>query len=433
MSEQRKISKARRGAILVVLAAVIGGARGAAAEGDGKVLEGMHPVGQAWVDAHGDYAESGLDSCRPCHGADLRGSALSRTVAERTLDARDFGRKSFWQGFQVGCYACHAGPGSERRSTNRAPLVADASLTIEGTGGGSVALAVADADGDSLMLRIVAVPAHGVARLEGSDAVYVPEAGFAGDDEFRVAAWDGSVDSNLAVVFVSVVGAVGGGDGCAGDCNGDGQIVVSELVAAVRRALGVAAMAGCGAADVDGDGEVAVGELVLAVRGALQGCGAAAAPTRTPTATHPPVPSPTGTRPAVTTPSATRPAASPTATPPPAATPTGVAPSFAALQAEIFSPSCATAFCHDGQTRAGGLNLAPGVAYAQLVGVAASNAAARGAGLQRVAPGMPDASFLVVKMVGPAAGQGFVMPPAGPLPAAQLAPVRAWIAAGALP
>lgn len=61
--------------------------------------------------------------------------------------------------------------------------------------------------------------------------------------------------------------------GCPGDCDGDAAVLVSELVRAVRIALGrTGDPADCPAADPDGDGSVSISELVRAVRAALEGC-----------------------------------------------------------------------------------------------------------------------------------------------------------------
>lgn len=56
---------------------------------------------------------------------------------------------------------------------------------------------------------------------------------------------------------------------CAGDCDADGAVTVSELVFGLAIALGNAALAGCPVFDVDGDGQVVVDELLRAVRRAL--------------------------------------------------------------------------------------------------------------------------------------------------------------------
>ena len=58
---------------------------------------------------------------------------------------------------------------------------------------------------------------------------------------------------------------VGGECRCAGDCNGDGNAAVNELVAAIGILLGQSPGSACPAADVDGDGNVTVDELVVGV------------------------------------------------------------------------------------------------------------------------------------------------------------------------
>jgi hypothetical protein len=60
---------------------------------------------------------------------------------------------------------------------------------------------------------------------------------------------------------------------CPGDCNGDSQVTVDELVVAVNIALGEASVEECDAADSGGDGQITVDELVSATGSALDGCG----------------------------------------------------------------------------------------------------------------------------------------------------------------
>jgi hypothetical protein len=59
---------------------------------------------------------------------------------------------------------------------------------------------------------------------------------------------------------------------CPGDCNGDGQVTVDEIVTAVSIALGNVPLTQCPAADDNGDGSVTVDELLRAVSAALAGC-----------------------------------------------------------------------------------------------------------------------------------------------------------------
>ena len=104
---------------------------------------------------------------------------------------------------------------------------------------------------------------------------------------------------------------------------------------------------------------------------------------------------------------------------------------FATVQRKVFA-GCTAPSCH-GAGGAGGLVLSPGEAYANLVGVPASNPAAQAAGLLRVAPGDPTNSFLLRKLTGALGGaEGAPMPFGGaPLSASSIDLVRRWIAAGA--
>ncbi len=173
---------------------------------------GMHPVSALWVlDDHGDVAEhGGLAQCQACHGVDLRGSVLSRAQADRTY-ASQFGNVAFWEGFEVGCYACHDGPSDESPTSNAAPAVPDRSLATPSDAPLAITLGGTDADGDALTFRIVSQPSHGTVALTGSAASYRAEAGFTGADGFTYAASDGTTDSNLGRIDVDVGAPLCGG------------------------------------------------------------------------------------------------------------------------------------------------------------------------------------------------------------------------------
>src|SRR5262245_19639567 len=58
---------------------------------------------------------------------------------------------------------------------------------------------------------------------------------------------------------------------CCGDCSGDGNVTINDLITAVNNALnGCAAEPCCG--DCSGDGEVTINDLITAVNNALHGC-----------------------------------------------------------------------------------------------------------------------------------------------------------------
>ncbi len=59
---------------------------------------------------------------------------------------------------------------------------------------------------------------------------------------------------------------------CVGDCAGDGEVTVDELLIMVNIALGSAQVDTCLAGDKDGNGEVTIDEILLSVNNALNGC-----------------------------------------------------------------------------------------------------------------------------------------------------------------
>ena len=110
--------------------------------------------------------------------------------------------------------------------------------------------------------------------------------------------------------------------------------------------------------------------------------------------------------------------------PPPGA---GFAANFSAIQASVFTPSCATAGCHSDADARAGLSLTAQSSYAMLVGIASSQQA----GLQRVNPGRPDISYLIQKLEGMAGITGGQMPPGAALPQVDIDVIRQWITDGA--
>jgi len=109
------------------------------------------------------------------------------------------------------------------------------------------------------------------------------------------------------------------------------------------------------------------------------------------------------------------------------------ASTFHVIEDRILSDrGCAVSSCH-GATRAGNLDLRPGAAYGNLVGVVPDNGAARAAGVLRVKPGDVASSFLSTKLhgtLGPDEGSRMPLNDDA-LGEKELALVDAWIAAGA--
>lgn len=94
----------------------------------------------------------------------------------------------------------------------------------------------------------------------------------------RVRAWLVSARRLTAALSLAALWAIGArcpaaaAPACAGDCDADGAISISELITAVNIAIGSITVAGCAAADTDPDGLVTVNEIIRAVNGALGGC-----------------------------------------------------------------------------------------------------------------------------------------------------------------
>jgi hypothetical protein len=87
---------------------------------------------------------------------------------------------------------------------NSAPVAEDKTTTTEEDTPVDVTLVATDAEGDELTYAIVDQPAHGTVTLVGTTATYMPELDFNGEDSFTYKANDGLVDSEMAVVTITV-------------------------------------------------------------------------------------------------------------------------------------------------------------------------------------------------------------------------------------
>jgi hypothetical protein len=71
-----------------------------------------------------------------------------------------------------------------------------------------------------------------------------------------------AVDGSITVVPIS----------CPGDCGGDGQVTIDELITMVNIALGTRNVSECSVGDTSGDGQITIDEIIQAVNRALNGC-----------------------------------------------------------------------------------------------------------------------------------------------------------------
>jgi PKD repeat protein len=91
-----------------------------------------------------------------------------------------------------------------RISANTPPVASDGTAETPKDTPKEIALAATDDDGDSLIYEVVAQPAHGAVTIAGSLATYTPAGGYSGPDSFTFKARDGTSDSNVATIALSV-------------------------------------------------------------------------------------------------------------------------------------------------------------------------------------------------------------------------------------
>jgi hypothetical protein len=71
---------------------------------------GIHTIGQEWVDMHGSVViRNGDDSCKACHGSDLKGTPISKVGTDRMFKLGVLNKyKKYKAGESVGCIDCHS-------------------------------------------------------------------------------------------------------------------------------------------------------------------------------------------------------------------------------------------------------------------------------------------------------------------------------------
>ncbi len=101
------------------------------------------------------------------------------------------------------------------------------------------------------------------------------------------------------------------------------------------------------------------------------------------------------------------------------------------IEIPIFANKCATTGCHSGDTPVSGMNLSPGFAFLNIVGVAPTTPLGQSSGFNRVEPFLPAESHLVERIN--STEDGVRMPLSGDsLSPAEIATIEQWITEGAL-
>ncbi|MCA1683788.1 MAG: tandem-95 repeat protein, partial [Actinobacteria bacterium] len=153
------------------------------------------------TDADGDPLTAGSPTT-PAHGS----------VALRADGSFTYTPAANYNGPDAFTYLVSDGWGGSARATvtitvaavNDAPTCGAATLTTNQDTAGATDAACTDIDGDPLTYAIVAQPAHGTASVSGAKLNYTPNTGYTGTDSFTYKANDGTIDSNVATVAVTV-------------------------------------------------------------------------------------------------------------------------------------------------------------------------------------------------------------------------------------
>lgn len=164
---------------------------------------GLHPITQDWVDNHHDIVSQtgGSAQCMDCHGADYRGTVLSRAQTARSW--RAFGTNIvFARGAIIGCWNCHAGPSEGDQNTSAVPTVNN--ISTNAISGQPVVMTVSVAPA-SATLRILSQPASGSVGVSSNTLTYFPAPGFVGSESFTFSAYDRAKNSSPGTCTVSVV------------------------------------------------------------------------------------------------------------------------------------------------------------------------------------------------------------------------------------
>jgi hypothetical protein len=85
------------------------------------------------------------------------------------------------------------------------PVTNDQSVTVSKNLAKSIMLTASDADNDPLTFSIVTQPSHGtISTGAGASRIYTPSSNYLGSDNFTFKANDGTLDSNVATVSITV-------------------------------------------------------------------------------------------------------------------------------------------------------------------------------------------------------------------------------------
>ncbi|HEY7109056.1 MAG TPA: LamG-like jellyroll fold domain-containing protein, partial [Nitrososphaeraceae archaeon] len=99
---------------------------------------------------------------------------------------------------------------SKTTGGNSPPVASAQSVTVTKDTAKPITLTATDPNGDSLTYSVVSQPTHGTLTGTAPSVTYTPQSGYTGTDSFTFKGNDGTVDSNVATVSITVNSGGGG-------------------------------------------------------------------------------------------------------------------------------------------------------------------------------------------------------------------------------
>lgn len=146
------------------------------------------------------------------------------------------------------------------------PLAVSLSDSTSGNTPIQVILMGSGAIGRRLTYSVVHPPANGVLSGTAPIIIYTPATGFTGLDSFTFEVNDGSANSNVATVWITVFPV---------PALGDGKFTIAFATMMLQWAvnLGTPTAAQAIAADVNGNGKIDIGDVTLILKAIVNGTG----------------------------------------------------------------------------------------------------------------------------------------------------------------
>jgi hypothetical protein len=130
--------------------------------------------------------------------------SLNNNVVQYTPNTDFEGTDSFTFTANDGTLSSNTGTVTITIDTEDAPTTNSVSSSTNEDTSVTIALDGSDVDGDNLTYTVVTNPSNGTASVSGANVIYQPSLNFNGSDSFTYKANDGTSDSNISTVSITV-------------------------------------------------------------------------------------------------------------------------------------------------------------------------------------------------------------------------------------